>query len=99
VGPCTGAYPLAETGLLDGRPATVHWQLADDFRRRFPKAGLRPQVLFVGDGDILTSAGSAVALDLVAHRSGLGTTANLRAQMRRQTGLSRSRYRGCFAPD
>jgi len=212
VGLCTGAYTLAEAGLLDGRPATVHWQLADDFRCRFPKVDLRPQVLFVDDGDILTSAGSAAALDLalhivrldhgaevanmvsrrlvfsafrdggqqqfieqpvtpvgrpplshtldwarerlgtplavgdlaehahlsvttlhrrfrsevgvtplawltaervnlarrlieqgvepldlVAHRSGLGTTANLRAQMRRQTGLSPSQYRSRFA--
>lgn len=214
VGLCTGAYTLAEAGLLDGRPATVHWQLADDFRSRYPKVDLRPQVLFVDDGDILTSAGSAAALDLalhivrldhgaqvanmvsrrlvfsafrdggqqqfieqpitpagqpalshtldwarerlgtplsvadlarhahlsvttlhrrfraeagvtplqwlnaervdlarrlieqgvepldlVAHRSGLGTTANLRAQMRRRTGLSPSQYRSRFAHD
>jgi AraC family transcriptional activator FtrA len=214
VGLCTGAYTLAEAGLLDGRPAAVHWQLADDFRRRHPRVDLRPDVLFVDDGDILTSAGSAAALDLalhivrldhgaqtanfvsrrlvfsafrdggqrqfieqpvappgqaglsqtldwarerlgtalsvadlarhahlspatlhrrfraqlgitplawltaervdlarrlieqgtapldlVAHRSGLGTTANLRAQMRRRTGLSPSQYRARFAHD
>jgi AraC family transcriptional activator FtrA len=213
VGLCTGAYTLAEAGLLDGRPAAVHWQLAADFRRRHPEVDLRPDVLFVDDGDILTSAGSAAALDLalhivrldhgarvanfvsrrlvfsafrdggqqqfieqpvteagepalsltlewargrldaplsvadlarhahlsvttvhrrfraevgstplawltaervdlarrlieagtgpmdlVAHRSGLGTTANLRAQMRRRTGLSPSQYRDRFAP-
>jgi len=67
VGLCTGAYTLAEAGLLDGRPATVHWQLADDFRRRYPRVDLRPHVLFVDDGDILTSAGSAAALDLALH--------------------------------
>jgi AraC family transcriptional activator FtrA len=214
VGLCTGAYTLAEAGLLDGRPAAVHWQLADDFRRRHPRVDLRPDVLFVDDGDIMTSAGSAAALDLalhivrldhgaqtanfvsrrlvfsafrdggqqqfieqpvappgqaalsrtldwarerlgtalsvadlaryahlspatlhrrfraelgttplawltaervdlarrlieqgtspldlVAHRSGLGTTANLRAQMRRRTGLSPSQYRARFAHD
>jgi AraC family transcriptional regulator, transcriptional activator FtrA len=214
VGLCTGAYTLAEADLLDGRPAAVHWQLADDFRRRHPKVDLQPDVLFIDDGDILTSAGSAAALDLalhivrldhgaqtanfvsrrlvfsafrdggqqqfieqpvtspeqpalsqtldwararldttlsvtdlarhahlsattlhrrfraelgttplawltaervdlarrlieqgvapldlVAHRSGLGTTANLRAQMRRRTGLSPSQYRARFARD
>jgi AraC family transcriptional regulator, transcriptional activator FtrA len=67
VGLCTGAYTLAEAGLLDGRPAAVHWQLADDFQRRHPKVDLRPDVLFVDDGDILTSAGSAAALDLALH--------------------------------
>ncbi len=67
VGLCTGAYTLAEAGLLDGRPATVHWQLADDFRLRFPDVDLRPNELFVDDGDLLTSAGSAAALDLALH--------------------------------
>jgi AraC family transcriptional activator FtrA len=67
VGLCTGAFTLAEAGLLDGRPAAVHWQLADYFRRRHPKVDLRPDVLFVDDGDILTSAGSAAALDLALH--------------------------------
>jgi len=67
VGLCTGAYTLAEAGLIDGRPAAVHWQLADDFRRRHPKVGLQPDVLYVDDGDILTSAGSAAALDLALH--------------------------------
>lgn len=67
VGLCTGAFTLAEAGLLDGRPAAVHWQLADDFRRRHPRVNLRPDVLFVDDGDILTSAGSAAALDLALH--------------------------------
>jgi transcriptional regulator GlxA family with amidase domain len=55
VGLCTGAYTLAEAGLLDGRPAAVHWQLADDFRRRHPTVDLQPDVLFIDDGDILTS--------------------------------------------
>ena len=67
VGLCTGAFTLAEAGLLDGRPATVHWQLAAEFRRRFPAVRLQPDVLFVDDGDVLTSAGSAAALDLALH--------------------------------
>ncbi|GAA0449623.1 AraC family transcriptional regulator [Paractinoplanes deccanensis] len=67
VGLCTGAFTLAEAGLLDGRRATVHWDLAEEFRARFPAVTLAPDVLFVDDGDVLTSAGSAAALDLGLH--------------------------------
>ncbi|MBB5119549.1 AraC family transcriptional regulator [Streptomyces eurocidicus] len=64
VGFCSGAYTLAEAGVLEGRRATTHWQWADGFRARFPGVRLEPDVLFVDDGDILTAAGSAAALDL-----------------------------------
>jgi transcriptional regulator GlxA family with amidase domain len=67
VGFCSGAFTLAEAGVLDGRRATAHWQWADSFRERFPAVRLEPDVLFVDDGDILTSAGSAAALDLGLH--------------------------------
>ncbi|WP_329073019.1 GlxA family transcriptional regulator [Streptomyces sp. NBC_01429] len=67
IGFCSGAFTLAEAGVLDGRRATAHWQWADDFRARFPTVGLEPDVLFVDDGDILTAAGSAAALDLGLH--------------------------------
>ncbi|SER04041.1 transcriptional regulator, AraC family with amidase-like domain [Lentzea xinjiangensis] len=67
VGFCSGAFTLAEAGVLDGRRATAHWQWADTFRSRFPAVRLEPDVLFVDDGDILTSAGSAAALDLGLH--------------------------------
>ncbi|MFF9544197.1 GlxA family transcriptional regulator [Streptomyces albidoflavus] len=67
VGFCSGAFTLAEAGVLDGRRATAHWQWADDFRARFPSVQLEPEVLFVDDGDILTAAGSAAALDLGLH--------------------------------
>jgi AraC family transcriptional activator FtrA len=67
VGLCTGAYTLAEAGLLDGRSAAVHWQLADDFAARFPAVRVEADVLFVDKGDVLTSAGSAAALDLGLH--------------------------------
>jgi AraC family transcriptional activator FtrA len=67
VGFCSGAFTLAEAGVLDGRRATAHWQWADSFRTRFPAVHLEPDVLFVDDGDILTSAGSAAALDLGLH--------------------------------
>ncbi|MDX2603790.1 helix-turn-helix domain-containing protein [Streptomyces caniscabiei] len=64
---CSGAFVLASAGLLDGRPATTHWALADLFRRRFPQVDLDPDVLFVDDGDILTSAGAASGIDLCLH--------------------------------
>ncbi|AGZ39531.1 AraC family transcriptional regulator [Actinoplanes friuliensis DSM 7358] len=67
LGFCSGAFTLAEAGVLNGRRATAHWQWADDFRARFPAVTLEPDVLFVDDGDILTSAGSAAALDLGLH--------------------------------
>jgi transcriptional regulator GlxA family with amidase domain len=64
---CTAAFVLAEAGLLDGRRATTHWQVADLFRRRFPKVDLDPDVLFVDDGRILTSAGAASGVDICLH--------------------------------
>lgn len=67
VGMCSGAFTLAEAGLLDGRRATVHWQWADEFRARYPHVHVDDDVLFVDDGNILTSAGSAAALDLALY--------------------------------
>ncbi|MBW5422470.1 helix-turn-helix domain-containing protein [Streptomyces sp. BG9H] len=67
VGFCSGAFTLAEAGVLDGRRATAHWQWADSFRERFPAVRLESDVLFVDDGDILTAAGSSAALDLGLH--------------------------------
>ncbi|GAA3300303.1 helix-turn-helix domain-containing protein [Streptomyces cinereospinus] len=64
---CTGSFALAEAGLLDGRRATTHWMWAEAFRQLHPRVRLEPDVLFVDDGDILTAAGSAAALDLGLH--------------------------------
>lgn len=64
---CTGAFTLAAAGILDGRPATTHWMMADSFRRWFPRVRLDPNVLFVDDGDVLTSAGAASGIDLCLH--------------------------------
>ncbi|MEU6917256.1 GlxA family transcriptional regulator [Streptomyces olindensis] len=61
---CTGTFALAEAGLLDGRRAATHWRWADSFRRLHPRVLLEPDVLFVDEGDVLTAAGSAAALDL-----------------------------------
>jgi transcriptional regulator GlxA family with amidase domain len=64
---CTGAFVLAEAGLLDDRPATTHWWYTEEFRRRYPRVLLDPDVLFVDDGQVLTSAGVAAGLDLCLH--------------------------------
>ncbi|MBR7825271.1 helix-turn-helix domain-containing protein [Actinospica sp. MGRD01-02] len=64
---CSGAFALAEAGLLDGLGATTHWRYADVFRRRFPKVRLDPDVLYVDEGQVLTGAGSAAGLDLCLH--------------------------------
>lgn len=64
---CTGAFTLAEAGVLDGHTVTTHWKWADRFRRRFPAVDLRPNVLFIDDGQVLTAAGSAAAMDLCLH--------------------------------
>ena len=61
---CTGAFVLGAAGLLDGRPCTTHWRHADELQRRFPLARVNPDVLYVDDGAVLTSAGSAATIDL-----------------------------------
>ncbi len=64
---CTGAFALAAAGLLDGRPATTHWMRTEPFRAFFPRVRLDPDVLYVDDGDVLTSAGNAAGIDLLLH--------------------------------
>ena len=64
---CTGAFVLAAAGLLDGRPATTHWKFADELRRLYPRVLIDENVLFVDDGDVLTSAGLAAGIDLCLH--------------------------------
>lgn len=67
VGLCLGTFVLAEAGLLDGRRAATHWVWAEDFRVRYPRVRLDQEVLYVDDGDILTSAGTAAAIDCCLH--------------------------------
>ncbi|OEZ27848.1 MULTISPECIES: GlxA family transcriptional regulator [Variovorax] len=67
VGLCLGAFVLAEAGLLDGRPATTHWHLAAAFAKQYPQVVLQPEVLYVDDGDVLTSAGTAAGIDCCLH--------------------------------
>jgi transcriptional regulator GlxA family with amidase domain len=64
---CTGAFNLAAAGLLDGRRATTHWKFADDMRRLHPRVLIDENVLFVDEGDVLTSAGLAAGIDLCLH--------------------------------
>ncbi|MET8124657.1 helix-turn-helix domain-containing protein [Streptomyces sp. NPDC005065] len=64
---CTGSYVLAAAGRLDGRPATTHWSSADHFQQLFPRVRVDPDVLFIDDGDVLTSAGVAAGIDLCLH--------------------------------
>jgi transcriptional regulator GlxA family with amidase domain len=64
---CTGAFVLAAAGLLDDRPATTHWNLAETFRRNYPRVRVDPDVLYVDDGDVLTSAGASAGIDLCLH--------------------------------
>ncbi|NGN67276.1 helix-turn-helix domain-containing protein [Streptomyces sp. A7024] len=66
-GLCTGAFALAAAGLLDGRPATTHWMYAPTLAKRYPSVHVDPRELYVDDGDILTSAGTAAGIDLCLH--------------------------------
>lgn len=64
---CSGSFVLAATGLLDGKRATTHWRYADVLQRRYPRIKVDRNVLYVDEGQILTSAGSAAGLDLCLH--------------------------------
>lgn len=64
---CAGVFLLAETGLLEGREATTHWNLAGRFRDRYPKVLLKPELLLVDHGDVVTAGGITAYLDLCLH--------------------------------
>jgi len=64
---CTGAFVLAAAGLLDGRPAATHWSEAAKLQQLFPSVSVDPDVLYIDDGDVLTSAGVAAGIDLCLH--------------------------------
>ncbi|MEA2418909.1 MAG: hypothetical protein QOE60_1115 [Thermoleophilaceae bacterium] len=61
---CTGAFLLAQAGLLDGRRATTHWASCDELARRHPEIEVEPDPIFVRDGDVITSAGVTAGMDL-----------------------------------
>lgn len=64
---CSGAFVLGEAGLLDGRGCTTHWLYTDDLQERFPRARVVPEVLYVDEDPVITSAGSAAGLDACLH--------------------------------
>ena len=64
---CSGAFLLAHAGLLDGRRATTHWMYAARLAEQFPAVHVEPDVLYVADGPVMTSAGTAAAIDLCLH--------------------------------
>lgn len=84
VGLCLGAFVLAEAGLLDGRRASTHWAFVHAFKQRYPKVLIQPEVLYVEDGAVLTSAGTAAAIDCCLHllRQQYGAEAANRAARR-----------------
>ena len=74
---CTGAFVLAATGVLDGLRATTHWRAAGELARRYPRIDVDANVLYVDNGDVLTSAGAAAGFDLCIYlvRRDLGAEA------------------------
>jgi AraC family transcriptional activator FtrA len=64
---CSGVFVLAATGLLNGKRATTHWRYVDTLRSRYPEINVEPDVLYIDEGTILTSAGSAAGIDLCLH--------------------------------
>src|SRR5450755_161692 len=73
---CTGAFALAAAGVLDGLSATTHWRDADELAKTYPQLTVDPNVLYVDNGQVLTSAGIASGIDLCLHivRRDLGAT-------------------------
>lgn len=81
---CLGAFALAAAGLLDGRRATTHWQYAATLAQRYPRVAVRPEALYIDEGQVLTSGGVTAGLDLCLHliRRDHGTRlANERARL------------------
>ncbi|WP_336997092.1 transcriptional regulator FtrA [Leclercia sp. M50] len=64
---CSGVFVLAAAGLLDNRQATTHWRYTDLLQQRYPAIQVTPDVLYIDNGDVLTSAGSAAGIDLCLH--------------------------------
>jgi transcriptional regulator GlxA family with amidase domain len=94
VGLCLGSFVLAAAGLLDDRPATTHWFWADELARRYPLIRVNPDVLYVDDGNIITSAGTAAAIDCCLHVLRLRYGAKVANQVARRMVVSPHRQGG-----
>jgi AraC family transcriptional regulator, transcriptional activator FtrA len=81
---CSGAFALAAAGILDGRPAATHWMYTDELARRYPSCRVDGEVLYVDDGQVLTSAGTAAAIDLALHIVRLDHGAQVASQIARR---------------
>jgi len=81
---CSGSFVLGAAGLLDGRACTTHWRYVEEMQRAYPLARIDPRTLYVDDGDIVTSAGTAAGIDACLHlvRRELGTAVATRIARR-----------------
>jgi len=99
---CAGAFILAQTGLLDGRSVTTHWQLADDFKKQFPDIGLKIESLLINDGDIISAGGLMswidLGLEIVARFTKPHIMRSLGKYLIVDTGKRQQRYYGSFTP-
>ena len=89
---CTGAFALAYAGLPDGRRATTHWDAAAQLADRFPSVRVDPKVLYLDEGDVLTSAGVAAGLDLCLHVVRCDHGATVAARIARHTVVAPHRH-------
>ncbi|QUM81988.1 helix-turn-helix domain-containing protein [Moritella sp. 5] len=99
---CAGAFILAKTGLLDNRPATTHWQLAEEFNFLYPKISLNVESLLINDGDIITAGGLMswidLGLEIVAQFTRPHIMRTLGKYLIVDTGKREQRYYGSFTP-
>jgi AraC family transcriptional regulator, transcriptional activator FtrA len=91
---CAGAFVLAEAGLLDGRQATTHWHVTGKLRSLYPNIDVITDVLYVDNGDVLTSAGVAAAIDLAIHLVKLDHGADVANQVARNMVVAPHRHGG-----
>jgi AraC family transcriptional regulator, transcriptional activator FtrA len=91
---CSGAFVLAATGLLDGQAATTHWRYTDDLAAMYPSIDVKPNVLYVDNGSVLTSAGSAAGIDLGLHLIRRDHGAAVAAEVARRLVVSPQREGG-----
>lgn len=91
---CSGSFALGEAGLLDGRASTTHWRHADELQRRFPRTRVDPNVLFVEDDHIVTSAGTAAGIDACLHHVRCELGASVATRIARRMVVSPQRDGG-----